>query len=123
MTEQELKKYKQEVPKDFLLKVRDIRMVDKYGVYETGLYKYKGMDILITVDAKKWHLSVSAKFPLGYQQLKDVRYKFMPNDMSVAQIFPRREEFVNVHTCCWHLWEIDEDEEELNKYSVDSEHE
>lgn len=109
MTEQEIRKYKVEAPKEFPFVIRDIRRTDKYGVYETGLYKYKGMDVLITIDDKKWHLSVSAKFPLGYQQLKDVRYKFMPNDMTVAQIFPRRENFVNLHTTCWHLWEIDFD--------------
>lgn len=31
---------------------------------------------------------------------------FMPNDMHVAQIFPPREEFVNVHENCFHLYEM-----------------
>ena len=80
---------------------------DKYGYYSTGVFKYKGMTIISNIENNRWHLSVSAKFPLGYQQLKDIRYNFMPNRIHVAQIFPPREEFVNLHTRCWHLWEIE----------------
>lgn len=79
---------------------------DKYGYYSTGLYKYKGINIISNIEGGKWHLSMSAKYPLGYQQIKEVRYQFMPNRLQVAQIFPPREEFVNIHTRCWHLWEI-----------------
>lgn len=64
------------------------------------------MYVLVTKDNDKWHLSVSAKYPLGYQQIKEVRYLFLPNDMEVAQIFPPREEFVNLHTTCYHLFEL-----------------
>lgn len=79
---------------------------DKYGTYSTGVFKYKGMYVLVTKDNDKWHLSVSDKYPLGYQQIKEVRYLFLPNDMEVAQIFPPREEFVNLHTTCCHLFEL-----------------
>ena len=30
----------------------------------------------------------------------------MPDDMTVAQIFPRRESFVNLHENCSHLWQL-----------------
>lgn len=106
MTIEELKKYKSIAPSSFPIQMKEIEKSDKYGIYSTGIFSYKGMNILITIDDGFWHLSVSAKYPLGYQQLKDVRYKFLPNDMHIAQLFPPREEFVNVHECCWHLWEI-----------------
>lgn len=102
MTTEELVKLRNENP--FGIETHEIR--DEYGVYSTGVFRYKGMNLIIAIEAGKWHLSVSAKFPLGYQQLKDIRYKFLPNDIQVAQIFPSREEFVNVHQNCWHLWEI-----------------
>ena len=54
---------------------------DKYGTYSTGVFKYKGMYVLVTKDNDKWHLEV-------------------------AQIFPPREEFVNLHTTCYHLFEL-----------------
>ena len=47
-----------------------------------------------------------ANHTLGYYELKEIRYKFMPNDMEVAQIFPPREEFINLHENCFHLYEL-----------------
>ena len=79
---------------------------DKHGTYSTGVFKYKSMLVMVTKDEGKWHLSVSARNPLGYVQIKDVRYKFLPNHIQAAQIFPPREEFVNVHPNCYHLFEI-----------------
>lgn len=106
MTKEELYKYKQDGSKAFPFHIKERQVNDKYGLYSTGVFKYKGMTLIIAIEDGKWHLSVSAKFPLGYQQLKDIRYRFLPNDIQIAQIFPPREEFVNVHECCWHLWEI-----------------
>lgn len=106
MTKEELLKYKEDTPKKFPFYIVEQQATDEYGIYSTGIFKYKGMSLIIAIENGKWHLSVSAKFPLGYQQLKDVRYKFLPNNIQVAQIFPPREEFVNVHEYCWHLWEI-----------------
>lgn len=106
MTREELLKYRLDGSKSFPFYIKEQEITDKYGVYSTGVFKYKGMSLIIAIEYGLWHLSVSAKFPLGYQQLKDVRYKFLPNNIQVAQIFPPREEFVNLHSTCWHLWEI-----------------
>lgn len=110
MTEKELKKFRQKDPTEVLAKF-GIKFVketerDEFGVYETGYFKYKGMQVLINKEDGLWHLSVSADFPLGYMQIKDVRYKFLPDAMQVAQIFPSRKEFVNVHDSCYHLWQL-----------------
>lgn len=110
MTEKELKKYKQNDPAGLFAKlglefVKD-RKEDEYGIYETGEFRYKGMQILVNVEGGRWHLSVSADYPLGYMQIKDVRYKFMPDNMEVAQIFPSRKEYVNVYETCYHLWQL-----------------
>ena len=106
MTHAEIKKYKKELP-EFLIPVFvEDHIEDQYGVYETGAFRYKGKNILINKEDGLWHLSVSANHTLGYYELKEIRYKFMPNDMQVAQIFPPREEFVNVHDNCFHLFQI-----------------
>lgn len=102
MTKEELKKYIYRNQDDIQEEVHE----DKYGIYSTGIFKYKGMLVMVTKDNGKWHLSVSAKYPLGYVQIKEVRYMFLPNDIQAAQIFPPREEFVNVHETCYHLFEI-----------------
>ena len=53
MTEQELKKYKVQVPKGFPIAFRDTRITDEYGIYETGLFQYQGMKICISIDDGK----------------------------------------------------------------------
>lgn len=123
MTKEELKKFKKPLPLAIAklpIKFVEEHIEDEYGVYETGFYTYKGKEIFINKDGGLWHLSVDAKHTLGYYELKELRYKFMPNKMQVAQIFPPREEFVNVSPNCFHLFELgikvieedDEDEKE-----------
>lgn len=106
MTIEEIRKYSIPAPlcKPFSSE-KDIRE-DAYGVYKTGFYRFKGKSIIVAKEDGKWHLSVAANHTLGYYELKEIRYKFMPNDMQVAQIFPPREEFVNLHENCFHLWEL-----------------
>ena len=104
MTEMQLERHRADVALPF--DIPKVGADDKYGHYSTGVFYYKGMSIIIAIEDGKWHLSVSAKQPLGYYQLKEIRYEFLPNDIHVAQIFPPREEFVNVHQNCFHLWEI-----------------
>lgn len=107
MTREELNKYRRPTPPQFPFKIREEERTDEYGVYSTGVFDYKGKVIVVNNEEGLWHLSVTAKHTLGYYELKEVRYKFMPNSMQVAQIFPPREEFVNVHENCFHLFELD----------------
>jgi len=109
MTNEELKKYKRPLPMAFTMLPIDFiyeHIEDEHGVYETGMFTYKGKDILINKEMGEWHLSVSANHTLGYYELKEIRYKFMPDSMQVAQIFPPRKEFVNLHENCFHLYQI-----------------
>lgn len=104
MTEIELERLRADVALPF--DIPKVTASDEYGHYSTGVFAYKGLFIIIAIEGGKWHLSVSAKQPLGYYQIKQIRYEFLPNSIQVAQIFPPREEFVNVHQNCFHLWEI-----------------
>lgn len=79
---------------------------DEHGCYSTGFFRWRGKDIAITIDAGLWHLSAACNHTLGYYELKELRYEFMPDNMTVAQIFPRRESFVNIHENCFHLWQL-----------------
>lgn len=112
MTEAEMRKYRKEDAFIDLFFQRvgipfvDETLKDDYGVYRTGLYEYKGKHILINKENQTWHLTVSAKHPLGFYELKDVRYRFLPDNMVVAQLFPNRSNYVNIHENCYHLWEL-----------------
>jgi len=111
MTNKELNAYKRPLPLAFAklpIEFVEEHVEDEYGMYETGFYAYKGKVIFINKEDGLWHLSVVTKHPIGYYELKDVRYKFMPNNMHVAQIFPPRKEFVNIHENCYHLYELED---------------
>lgn len=113
-TKEELEKYRIRMPERLAALMAASEGVDatlheeedEYGFYSTGLFRYKGKDVLITLDDGKWHLSANTNHPIGYYELKELRYEFCPNRLSMAQIFPPREEFVNVAENCYHLYEL-----------------
>lgn len=72
-----------------------------------GIFKMGRCDIIITIDDGLWHLSISTPSASpSYNEIKQARYKFLPNDIYIAQIFPPKEEFINIHPYCHHLWQI-----------------
>jgi len=72
-----------------------------------GIFRKKGLLIIVTKDAGHWHLSVSHKtrYPT-WDEIKYVRYKYLPNEITAALLFPPKEQYVNVHPNCFHLWEV-----------------
>jgi hypothetical protein len=58
----------------------------------------------------KWHLSIShrARYPT-WDEIREARYRFIPNDVTVAMILPPKEEYVNFHENCFHLHEIEDE--------------
>lgn len=54
---------------------------------------------------------IEAKRLPSYEEIKHARYELIPNEVTMAQIFPPKEEFVNVHEYCLHLYEINLDED------------
>jgi hypothetical protein len=66
-------------------------------------------------DAPRWHLSVShrtnthppqpGRYP-SWDEIRDARYRFMPGDITVAQLLPPEDDYVNAHSTTFHLWEI-----------------
>jgi hypothetical protein len=119
MNREQLEKLRQPIPEATLAALKLCKGVDfsehvvedEHGAYSTGLFRWKGKDILVTIDGGKWHLSASTNHPIGYYEMKEMRYEFLPDGIQAAQIFPPREEFVNVHDNCYHLYEIDGSED------------
>lgn len=69
----------------------------------------------------RWHLSISHRLGVldprtgrpvpgripTYEELKEARYRFCPDDLIMAQVFPPMKDFLNLHPTTLHLWEID----------------
>jgi hypothetical protein len=63
--------------------------------------------VTVSKDKGKWHLSISTPYESPkYSEVKKARYQFLPDDIYVAQIFPPKKEFINIHPYCHHLWEL-----------------
>ena len=72
-----------------------------------GIYVMGRCDVIVTIDKGRWHLSISTPHcSPSYKEIKEARYRFIPNKVVMAQIFPPKEEFVNLHPYCHHLFEI-----------------
>ena len=75
--------------------------------FKEGTFRFIGCKVIVSIDGGLWHLSISKeKTQPSYKLLKAARYKFLPGDITVAQLFPPEKEFVNIHEFCHHLWEL-----------------
>lgn len=75
--------------------------------FKEGTFYMGRSTVLVSIDNGKWHLSISNRdCQPSYKEIKRARYKYLPNNIVMAQIFPPKEEFVNLHEYCHHLWEI-----------------
>jgi hypothetical protein len=72
-----------------------------------GEFKFSKCQVIVSKDAGMWHLSISRKDRLpNYDEIKYARYAYLPEDIVVAQLFPPKHEFINLHSFCLHLWEL-----------------
>jgi len=75
--------------------------------FKPGIFRMGRCRIIVSIDNGLWHLSISTeRCSPSYKEIKEARYRYIPNEVTMAQIFPPKEEFVNLHPFCHHLWEI-----------------
>ena len=54
-----------------------------------------------------WHLSMSYPFRSPtWDELRDARYLFIPDEVTMAQVLPPKAMYLNVMPYCHHLWQI-----------------
>lgn len=81
-----------------------------------GAFELLGLRIIISIDAGLWHLSASCadRMPT-YNELKYLRYQMLPDNIYMAEIFPPKNEFVNINPNVRHLWQIEVDKSNYPK--------
>ena len=84
----------------------------KLSPYNTITKQVGKCTVLIGIHPQGWHLSISHeninKQP-SYREIKEAMYKFIPDDVTMAMIFPLSKEWVNVKDNCYHLFQIPND--------------
>ena len=56
-----------------------------------------------------WHISISHRHRLPtWDEIADVRYALVPDDVTMAMLLPPSNQYVNEHEFCMHCWQIDD---------------
>lgn len=66
---------------------------DEYGEYKTGTFLFRSA--IVTVGREEnglWTLHIMSEVPIGLPLIKEIRYKFLPDKLLMAQIFEPRKE-------------------------------
>lgn len=73
------------------------------------VFTSRGLIVKISTDDGRRHLSIShaRRYPT-WNEIRDARYDLLPDVPCMAMILPPREDYVNLHPNCFHLWEIDQ---------------
>jgi hypothetical protein len=66
------------------------------------------LTVMVSRDDGKWHMSVShpTRYPT-WDEIRDARYEFIPDEITMAMFLPPRDQYINVHENCFHLHEVE----------------
>lgn len=72
----------------------------------TRAFQYGECNVLLNREGGLLHLSIShpSRYPT-WDEIKDVRYRMLPPDITAAMLLPPNEDYVNTHPNCFHIWE------------------
>lgn len=97
---------------------RMIRRLNAVGFGENGEvmrgpYEYHtdlGIHVVVSIDFSKHgallHVSISKQHrEPSWGEIKAIREVFFPPDIDVMMVLPKKEDYVNLHQYCFHLWQ------------------
>lgn len=63
--------------------------------------------IIVSIDDGLLHLSISRedRYP-NFDEIKHARYALLPDNVTMAMLFPPQSEYVNLHDKCFHLYQL-----------------
>lgn len=77
------------------------------------------LSVFLAREDGMWHMSISHRRdskagPVPgrnptWPEIRDARYRFCPPDVTMAQLLPPLNEYVNHHETTFHLWEVPHD--------------
>lgn len=97
----------------------DVRLIEGAGTHSSAFRLIQGRGLgmekkvtpytvicsIILVDHRLWlHVSVSSEKIPGYKILSLVKDIFIGEDKAAIQVFPVKQNYVNDHKTCLHLW-------------------
>lgn len=72
---------------------REPEVTDDYGKYKPGTFLFKNTVVTVKRDPQAgWSLHIFSEHPIGLPLIKEVRYKFLPDQILMAQLLDSRED-------------------------------
>lgn len=93
----------------------DARFVKQVPVEDgqfADAYHWRGLTVMVGKERQngrlRWHLSVAhpRKLP-PWHAVRDARYAFLPDSVTMALLLPPKDQYVNIHQFCMQMWEVD----------------
>lgn len=66
-------------------------VADDYGVYRTGTFLHRASIVTINREDGLWSAHIISEHPVALPEIKEIRYKFLPDDVMMAMLFSSRE--------------------------------
>jgi hypothetical protein len=71
------------------------------------VYKYGSCRVIVGQEPVGWHISISHHRRLPtWEEVREARYQFVPNEVTMAMMLPPKEHYVNIHEFCFQLYEV-----------------
>jgi len=73
----------------------------------TRAFRAGDLRLLVSIEPAGWPLSIShaRRYPT-WDEVADARYRFIPDEVTMAMLLPPRGEYVNLHETCFHLHQV-----------------
>ena len=65
---------------------------DDFGSYKPGTFLYKSAVVTVTQEGDLWGLHIFSENPIGLPLIKEIRYKYLPDNLLMAQLFASRSD-------------------------------
>lgn len=74
------------------------------------MYHMGKITVILSQSHFGWHISIShpTRYP-RWDEIADARYALIPDEITMGMILPPKDEYVNLHSNVFHLWEINTD--------------
>lgn len=66
-------------------------VTDDYGEYRVGTFLYEACIITVKQEAGLWAVQILSQQYVSTHLIQVIRYKFIPNDATMIQLYPSRE--------------------------------
>jgi hypothetical protein len=67
-------------------------LTDEYGEYRTGKFLHSCAVIVVSFVNNLWSLEIHSQYLVNLPMIQEVRYKYLPDNLMIAQLFLSREQ-------------------------------